>query len=152
MKLKFSLLAMKFIIGCFFLGVIIVTIARAEESYLEDPADEEFAGKTCPIYPPPENGALALTYFGSNILCNIQCRDGYDFESTPAALYLCITGTWKIVSLSGNTDTSLPWPNCASERHVLLVLFVSFLVKASLQTWSECLPFFPFFVGCRQII
>ena len=152
MKLKntsmmFSLLAMKFIIGCFFLGVIIVTIARAEESYLEDPADEEFAGKTCPIYPPPENGALAITYFGSDILCNIQCRDLYEFESTPPALYLCVRGTWKFISLSENTDTSLPWPNCASERHVIPVLFVSFLVKASLQTWNECLPFFPFFVG-----
>ncbi|XP_067047158.1 uncharacterized protein [Acropora muricata] len=111
--MMFSLLAMKFIIGCFFLGVIIVTIARAEESYLEDPADEEFAGKTCPIYPPPENGALAITYFGSDILCNIQCRDLYEFESTPPALYLCVRGTWKFISLSENTDTSLPWPNCA---------------------------------------
>ncbi|XP_029213364.2 uncharacterized protein LOC114976956 [Acropora millepora] len=38
--MMFSLPAMKFIIGCFFLGVIIVAIARAEESYLEDLSDE----------------------------------------------------------------------------------------------------------------
>ena len=147
--MMFSLPAMKFIIGCFFLGVIIVTIARAEESYLEDPADEEFAGKTCPIYPPPENGALALTYFGSGIMYNIQCRDGYDFESTPPVLYLCVKGTWKFISPFGNADTSLPWPNCASERHVIPVLFVSFLVKASLQTWKEFLPLFCLF--CRML-
>ena len=41
MSMMFSLPAMKFIIGCFFLGVIIVAIARAEESYLEDLADGE---------------------------------------------------------------------------------------------------------------
>ena len=154
MKLKdtSSLPAMKFIIGCFFIGVIIVTIARAEESYLEDLADEKFAGKTCPIYPPPENGALAITYFGSDALCSIQCMNGYDFETTPPALYLCVKGTWKFINPFGNADTSLPWPNCTSERHVIPVLFVSFLVKASLQTWNECLPFFSFFVGCRQII
>ncbi|XP_044181159.1 uncharacterized protein LOC114970030 [Acropora millepora] len=113
MSMMFSLPTMKFIIGCFFLGVIIVTIARAEESYLEDLADEKFAGKKCPIYPPPENGALAITYIGSDALCSIQCMNGYDFETTPPALYLCVRGTWKFISLFGNTDTSLPWPNCA---------------------------------------
>ena len=43
MSMMFSLPTMKFIIGSFFLGVIIVVIARAEESYLEDLhlADEE---------------------------------------------------------------------------------------------------------------
>ena len=113
MKLKnmwmmFNLPAMKFIIGCFFLDVIIVTIARGEESYLENLADEESAGKTCPIYPPPENGALAITYLGSDPLCIIQCGRGYDFKTTPPALYLCVRGTWKFISLLGNTDTSLP--------------------------------------------
>ena len=149
MWMMFSLPAMKFIIGCFFLDVIIVTIARGEESYLEDLADEESAGKTCPIYPPPENGALAITYLGSDPLCIIQCRTEYDFKTTPPALYLCDRGTWKFISLFGNTDTSLPWPNCASERHVIPVFFVSFLLKASLQTWNECLPFFPLF--CRML-
>ncbi|KAK2560281.1 hypothetical protein P5673_017274 [Acropora cervicornis] len=126
MSMMFSLPAMKFIIGCFFLGVIIVTIARAEESYLEDLADEEFAGKKCPIYPPPENGALAITYIGSDALCSIQCMHGYDFESTPPALYLCVRGTWKFISLLGNTDTSLPWPNCAKVpfKYALIPLLV----------------------------
>ena len=108
-----------------------------------------FAGKTCPIYPPPENGALAITYFGSDPLCNIQCMFGYDFVTIPPALYLCASGTWKFVSLSSDADTSLPWPNCASELHVIPVLYFPFVVKASLQTWKEFLPLFCLF--CRML-
>ena len=50
--MMFSLPAMKFIIGCFFLGVIIVAIARAEESYLEDLADEVFLNDRPPLKKP----------------------------------------------------------------------------------------------------
>ncbi|XP_074620011.1 sushi, von Willebrand factor type A, EGF and pentraxin domain-containing protein 1-like [Acropora palmata] len=85
----------------------------ADNKYTNCSFGINLARKTCPIYPPPENGALAITYFGSDPLCNIQCMFGYDFVTTPPALYLCASGTWKFVSLSDNTDTSLPWPNCA---------------------------------------
>ena len=92
--------------------------------------------------------ALLLTNQGSDPLCNIQCMFGYDFVTIPPALYLCASGTWKFVTLSDNADTSLPWPNCASEMHVIPVLYFPLVVKASLQTWKEFLPFFCLF--CRM--
>ncbi|XP_068719978.1 sushi, von Willebrand factor type A, EGF and pentraxin domain-containing protein 1-like [Montipora capricornis] len=68
---------------------------------------------TCPIYEPPENGALIINYFGSDPLCQVQCKRGYDFVTIPPQLYICATGVWQFTDFFGTADTSLPWPDCA---------------------------------------
>ncbi|XP_068719972.1 uncharacterized protein [Montipora capricornis] len=68
---------------------------------------------TCPIYEPPENGALVINYFGLDPMVQVQCKRGYDFVTIPPQLYLCAAGEWHFVDFFGTADKSLPWPNCA---------------------------------------
>ena len=77
-----------------------------------------FTELTCPIYEPPENGALIINYFGSDPLCQVQCKRGYDFVTIPPQLYICATGVWQFSDFFNNADTSLPWPDCAREYYM----------------------------------
>lgn len=69
--------------------------------------------KTCPMYPPPYNGALACYHFGSDLACTVQCKEGFHFTSEPPFLYLCNSGVWAFVG-SGFGYT-MPWPNCSAQ-------------------------------------
>ena len=77
-----------------------------------------FTELTCPIYEPPENGALVINYFDSDPLCQVQCKRGYDFVTIPPQLYVCGSGVWGFIDFFKNADTSLPWPDCAREYHM----------------------------------
>ncbi|XP_068701090.1 uncharacterized protein [Montipora foliosa] len=120
---------MKFVI-CSFVFIVLIVDNKAEDSEegefsdLEDFADWELIRAsdeqtqkpeklTCPIYEPPENGALVINYFGPDPLVQVQCKRGYDFVTNPPVLYLCAAGGWQFMDFFGTADTSLPWPNCA---------------------------------------
>ncbi|XP_073253745.1 sushi, von Willebrand factor type A, EGF and pentraxin domain-containing protein 1-like [Porites lutea] len=66
---------------------------------------------TCPLYSPPTNGALVCNYIGSYPTCQVQCKQGYDFEFTPPFAYYCSGGNWHMFSI-GPYDPKLPWPSC----------------------------------------
>ena len=65
--------------------------------------------KTCPIYPPPTNGALAC--LPDDSACAVMCKGGFDFVSNPAWLYLCSKAQWITIPF----PTGLPWPNCSGK-------------------------------------
>lgn len=65
--------------------------------------------KTCPIYPPPTNGALACLDLSDDPACAVMCKGGFDFVSNPAWLYLCSRGQWITIPYT----TGLPWPSCS---------------------------------------
>ncbi|XP_073252687.1 sushi, von Willebrand factor type A, EGF and pentraxin domain-containing protein 1-like [Porites lutea] len=65
--------------------------------------------KSCPIYPPPKNGALACLDFQGDPACAVMCKGGFDFVSNPAWLYFCSQGQWRTLPFT----TGLPWPSCS---------------------------------------
>ena len=67
--------------------------------------------KTCPIYPPPTNGALACLDLSDDPACAVMCKGGFDFVSNPAWLYLCSRGQWITIPYT----TGLPWPSCSGK-------------------------------------
>ena len=73
-----------------------------------------FAEKQCPLYEPPDNGALTCNYIGSDPSCSVQCQSGYDFVYTPPFVYYCSGGEWNYFSIA-YYDPILPWPDCASK-------------------------------------
>ena len=77
---------------------------------------------------PPTNGALVCNYIGSDQTCQVQCKQGYDFEFTPPLLYYCSGGNWNMFSI-GFYDSRLPWQNCTSKCD-------EFLVSPYLLLWT----------------
>ena len=75
-----------------------------------------FTGKTCPLYAPPKNGALACLKIGSDRYCAVMCKSGFNFVFDPPFLYFCSGGVWNYYALPGQVyDTTLPWPDCSSK-------------------------------------
>ncbi|CAH3189923.1 unnamed protein product [Porites evermanni] len=68
----------------------------------------------CTLYSPPKNGALVCNYIGSDPTCQVQCKQGYDFEFTPPLVYYCSEGEWKFLSFF-YYEARFPWPNCKSK-------------------------------------
>ena len=70
--------------------------------------------KTCPLYAPPKNGALACTLIGSDRNCQVQCKSGNDFAFNPPFSYYCSGGNWQMFSVFPY-DKRLPWPDCSGK-------------------------------------
>ncbi|XP_078373500.1 sushi, von Willebrand factor type A, EGF and pentraxin domain-containing protein 1-like [Oculina patagonica] len=71
--------------------------------------------KTCPLYSPPKNGALACNYIGVDPVCVVMCNDKFDFVFNPPMLYYCHSGKWQFYSLPGIPfQKTLPWPDCSN--------------------------------------
>ncbi|KAJ7327775.1 hypothetical protein OS493_026654 [Desmophyllum pertusum] len=73
--------------------------------------------KTCPLYAPPKNGALAcLDNNGENSYCVPMCPSSLDFVFDPAYLYYCIGAQWNFYIFPGQVpSSSLPWPDCSNQ-------------------------------------
>ena len=72
------------------------------------------------LYSPPKDGALVCNYIGSEPTCQVQCKQGYDFEFTPPFAYYCSGGKWHMFSI-GPYDPKLPWPSCTSKCDEFLI-------------------------------
>ena len=77
-----------------------------------------FAELQCPIYEPPENGALACNTIVQDTYCQVQCQSGTDFVFNPPLYYFCENGEWQFYAPlqdadKGEYSTDLPWPDCA---------------------------------------
>ena len=78
-----------------------------------------FIELTCPLYEPPENGALACNTFAEDKYCQVQCQSGYDFVFNPPLSYFCLNGEWDVHALPGQEySEDLPWPDCAGKLGV----------------------------------
>ena len=66
------------------------------------------------MYPPPKNGALSCQSFGGYPMCQVQCKEGFDFDFIPPMIYFCMSGTWSYLGFS-QFERRLPWPDCSSE-------------------------------------
>lgn len=71
--------------------------------------------KSCPIFSPPRNGALACITTSGLLQCAVMCKDGTDFESNPPLLYYCQSGEWHYWALPGQPYTNIPWPSCSAQ-------------------------------------
>ena len=81
-------------------------------------------GETCPLYAAPENGALACNRVGSDYVCAVMCKNGFDFVSNPPLLYFCSATQWQTF-ISFPTypySPQLPWPACSSKLILLFLL------------------------------
>ena len=82
-------------------------------------------GKTCPLYAAPKNGALACNKIGSDYVCAVMCKNGFDFSFDPPLVYFCSSGIWNFFSLPNFPfSKQLPWPDCSSKLLLLLILLV----------------------------
>ena len=76
-----------------------------------------FTVKTCPLYSPPQGGALVCTTpKGTLQTCAVMCRTGTDYVFSPPMVYFCDfpSGKWKHFSIFLYRAT-LPWPNCSGK-------------------------------------
>ena len=68
----------------------------------------------CPLYEPPDNGALTCNTIVQEQYCQVQCQSGFDFVFNPPLFYFCVEGQWDTYSLPNhNSSDDLPWPDCA---------------------------------------
>ncbi len=75
-----------------------------------------FTVKTCPLYEPPENGALACHNIDDFLSCVVMCNDKFDFVFNPPLMYFCSEGEWNFYSLpDAPYQPQLPWPDCSSK-------------------------------------
>ena len=82
-------------------------------------------GKTCPLYAAPKNGALACNKVGSDYVCAVMCKNGFDFSFDPPLVYFCSSGKWNFFSLPPIPfSQQLPWPDCSSKLILLHMLSV----------------------------
>ena len=72
-------------------------------------------GKECPMFDPPQNGALACNKIGVEYLCAAMCQNDFDFTFNPPLLYFCSSGQWHFYGIGLPYSTQLPWPNCSSK-------------------------------------
>lgn len=74
-----------------------------------------FIELTCPLYEPPENGALTCFTVGTDPYCEVQCQSGNDFVFNPPLFYFCQGGEWQFFAPEEGQEysTDLPWPDCA---------------------------------------
>ena len=80
------------------------------------------SGKTCPLYAAPKNGALACNKIGSDYVCAVMCKNGFDFSFDPPLVYFCSSGIWNFFSLPNFPfSKQLPWPDCSSKLLLLLI-------------------------------
>ena len=76
--------------------------------------------KTCQIFPPPRNGALACMTSEVYLHCAVMCSSGTDFEDTPPLLYYCAAGEWNYwKGLLPRYKNSNPWPNCSCKSFIM---------------------------------
>lgn len=79
---------------------------------------DSFSAKSCEMYPPPLNGALACNAWGvSNRYCAVSCNEQFDFAFPPALSYLCGNGIWTTIPPS-----PLPWPDCSGKWRLKILL------------------------------
>ena len=72
--------------------------------------------KSCPVYPPPKNGALACNSYGTDRICAAMCRNPSDFVFNPPLLYYCSAGEWRFFAHPAIPyQTTLPWPDCSGK-------------------------------------
>ena len=73
-----------------------------------------FEELTCPLYEPPENGALSCNTVVEDTYCQVQCQSGNDFVFNPPLYYFCQDGVWQFYARPDQEySTDLPWPDCA---------------------------------------
>ena len=72
-------------------------------------------GKECPMFDPPQNGALACNKIGVEYFCAAMCQNDFDFTFNPPLLYFCSSGQWNFFGIGLPYSTQLPWPNCSSK-------------------------------------
>lgn len=72
-------------------------------------------GKECPMFDPPQNGALACNKIGVEYVCAAMCQNDFDFTFNPPLLYFCSSGQWDFYGIGLPYSTQLPWPNCSSK-------------------------------------
>ena len=114
-----SFLWLWLLIGRFMINVLIWIYGPSYNAFYS----QCFAEKQCPLYEPPDNGALTCNYIGSDPSCSVQCQNGYDFVYTPPFVYYCSGGEWKYFSIA-YYDPILPWPDCASKYIAIKELVV----------------------------
>ncbi|XP_078615554.1 sushi, von Willebrand factor type A, EGF and pentraxin domain-containing protein 1-like isoform X2 [Branchiostoma floridae x Branchiostoma japonicum] len=61
---------------------------------------------------PPINGALSCDEFQFGQFCTVQCKEGFDFYSEPARMYICGSGNWRTDPHGLETK----WPDCSLKR------------------------------------
>ena len=54
-------------------------------------------GKECPMFDPPQNGALACNKIGVEYVCAAMCQNDFDFTFNPPVLYYCSSGQWNFL-------------------------------------------------------
>ena len=83
-------------------------------------------GETCPLYAAPVNGALACNKAGSDYVCAVMCKNGFDFVSNPPLLYFCSAAQWQTFISFPQYPYSpqLPWPDCSSKL-IFIVIYSS---------------------------
>ncbi|XP_022086769.1 fibrillin-1-like [Acanthaster planci] len=80
----------------------------------------------CPYMEPPLHGALLCeSWLDGGALCAVSCQEGYDFQESPAALYLCAESSrsvgaheWQALDIGTATLNRLgtPWPQCYKKK------------------------------------
>ena len=98
--------------------------------------------KTCQIFPPPRNGALACMTSEFYLHCAVMCSSGTDFEDTPPLLYYCSGGEWNYWrGLLTRYRNSNPWPNCSCKSFIIIFfvtpLFNSVVINSTLHSVSQ---------------
>ena len=100
--------------------------------------------KTCQIFPPPRNGALACMTSEFYLHCAVMCSNGTDFEDTPPLLYYCSGGEWNYwKGLLTRYKNSNPWPNCSCKSFIIIfLLLLSSAQSSSIQRLISVSQFF----------
>ena len=100
--------------------------------------------KTCQIFPPPRNGALACMTSEFYLHCAVMCSNGTDFEDTPPLLYYCSGGEWNYwKGLLTRYKNSNPWPNCSCKSFIIIFLLLpSSAQSSSIQRLIQLVSFF----------
>ena len=97
--------------------------------------------KTCQIFPPPRNGALACMTSEFYLYCAVICSSGTDFEDTPPLLYKCDGGEWNYWrGWLPRYKNSNPWPNCSCKSFIIFLftpLCSSVAVNSTLHSVSQ---------------
>ncbi|CAH3192275.1 unnamed protein product [Porites evermanni] len=103
----------------------ISTLTFIDEIYV---VNASFTVKGCPLYSPPQGGALVCTPpKGTYQPCAVMCRTGTDYVFSPPLVYFCrlSSAKWDYFSFF-HFRATLPWPNCTAGGN-----------PTSIKAWSQ---------------
>ena len=92
----------------------ISTLTFIDEIYV---VNSSFTVKACPLYSPPQGGALVCTPpKGTYQPCAVMCRTGTDYVFSPPLVYFCSLSSakWDYFSFF-HFRATLPWPDCSGK-------------------------------------